>query len=99
GHKSPVDMSKPLPLKDKEVRLTILIEFLFNNDLEYLKARKKERSYSSSITTTPAASDTLEGIQDMILTSWSPVIISYDKDASLGISYCGVYIDNNTAEL
>ncbi|GJU76715.1 hypothetical protein Tco_1273785 [Tanacetum coccineum] len=62
GHKSPVDMSKPLPLKDKEVRLTILIEFFFNNDLEYLKARKKERSYSSSITKTPAASDTLEGI-------------------------------------
>ncbi|GJU43184.1 hypothetical protein Tco_1200450 [Tanacetum coccineum] len=34
GHKSPVDMSKPLPLQDKEDRLTILVEFFFNNDLE-----------------------------------------------------------------
>ncbi|GKF35052.1 hypothetical protein Tco_0108252, partial [Tanacetum coccineum] len=34
GHKSPVDMSKPLPLQDKEDRLIILVEFFFNNDLE-----------------------------------------------------------------
>ncbi|GKD18278.1 hypothetical protein Tco_1207436 [Tanacetum coccineum] len=44
GHKSPVDMSKPLPLQDKEVRLTIPVEFFFNNDLEYLKAGNKERT-------------------------------------------------------
>ncbi|GJZ89324.1 hypothetical protein Tco_0661106 [Tanacetum coccineum] len=54
GHKSLVDMSKPLPLQDKEGRLTIPVEFFFNNDLEYLKAGNKERSYSSSITKTPA---------------------------------------------
>ncbi|GKC24435.1 hypothetical protein Tco_1026585 [Tanacetum coccineum] len=56
GHKSPVDMSKPLPLQDKEGRLTILVKFFFNNDLEYLKAGNKERTYSSSITKTPTAS-------------------------------------------
>ncbi|GJV98517.1 hypothetical protein Tco_1553769 [Tanacetum coccineum] len=56
GHKSPVDMSKPLPLQDKEGRLTVPIEFFFNNDLEYLKAGNKERTYSSSITKTPGAS-------------------------------------------
>ncbi|GJS38943.1 hypothetical protein Tco_0563986 [Tanacetum coccineum] len=55
GHKSPIDTSKPLPLQDKEGRLTFPIEFFLNNDLEYLKAGKKERSYSSSITKTPAA--------------------------------------------
>ncbi|GJS15624.1 hypothetical protein Tco_0410096 [Tanacetum coccineum] len=54
GHKIPIDMSKPLPLQDKEGRLTIPVEFFFNNDLEYLKARNKERTYSSSITKTPA---------------------------------------------
>ncbi|GKF10233.1 hypothetical protein Tco_0048159 [Tanacetum coccineum] len=55
-HKSLGDMSKPLPLQDKEGRLTIPIEFFFNNDLEYLKAGNKDRTYSSSITKTPAAS-------------------------------------------
>ncbi|GJU82011.1 hypothetical protein Tco_1284376 [Tanacetum coccineum] len=52
GHKSLVDMSKPLPLQDKEGRLVILVEFFFNNDLEYLKAGNKERTNSSSITKT-----------------------------------------------
>ncbi|GJR79674.1 hypothetical protein Tco_0150459 [Tanacetum coccineum] len=89
GHKSLVDMSKPLPLQDKEGRLTIPVEFFFNNDLEYLKAGNKERSYSSSITNTSVARYTLEGIKDMIPTLWSPVIIAYDKDAALRISHWG----------
>ncbi|GJX31747.1 hypothetical protein Tco_0241602 [Tanacetum coccineum] len=70
-------------LKDKEGRLTIPVEFFFNNDLEYLKAGNKERTYSSSITKTPAARYTMEGIEDIILTLWSPVIIACDKDAAL----------------
>ncbi|GJT60154.1 hypothetical protein Tco_1003687 [Tanacetum coccineum] len=89
GHKSPVDMSKPLPLKDKEGRLTIPIEFFFNNDLEYLKAGNSERTYSSSITKTPVARYTMEGIEDLIPTLWSLVKIAYDKDAALGISHWG----------
>ncbi|GJX52293.1 hypothetical protein Tco_0280662 [Tanacetum coccineum] len=68
GHKSPVDMSKPLPLQDKEGRLTIPVEFFFNNDLEYLKAGNSKRTYSSSITKTPAARYTMEGIKDLIPT-------------------------------
>nr|GEZ75850.1 hypothetical protein [Tanacetum cinerariifolium] len=55
GHKRPVDMSKPLPLQDKEGQLIIPLKFFFNNDLEYLKAKSSERRYSSSITKTPAA--------------------------------------------
>ncbi|GJS75982.1 hypothetical protein Tco_0725863 [Tanacetum coccineum] len=82
-------MSKPLPLQDKEGRLIIPVEFFFNNDLEYLKAGNKERSYSSSITKTPAARYTLEGIEDMIPTLWSPFIIAYDKDAAFRISHQG----------
>ncbi|GJW56989.1 hypothetical protein Tco_0103720 [Tanacetum coccineum] len=69
GHKILVDMSKPLPLQDKE--------------------GNKERSYSSSIIKTSVARYTLEGIEDMIPTLWSLVIIAYDKDAALGISYWG----------
>ncbi|GJV54180.1 hypothetical protein Tco_1449921 [Tanacetum coccineum] len=87
GHKSLVDMSKPLPLQDKEGRHTIPVEFFFNNDLEYLKAGNKERSYSSSITKTPAARYTLEGIEDIIPTLWSSFIIAYDKDAAIRISH------------
>ncbi|GJU91979.1 hypothetical protein Tco_1304402 [Tanacetum coccineum] len=70
GHKSPVDMSKPLPLQDKE-------------------ARNKDITYSSFITKTPATRYTMEGIEDMIPTMWSQVIIAYDKDAALGISHRG----------
>ncbi|GJV51671.1 hypothetical protein Tco_1447412 [Tanacetum coccineum] len=54
GHKSLIDMCKPLPLQDKDGQLVIPVEFFFNNELEYLKAGSKERTYSSSITKTPA---------------------------------------------
>nr|GEX16957.1 hypothetical protein [Tanacetum cinerariifolium] len=57
GHLRSFDMSKPPPLQDKERRLVIAIEILFNNDLEYLTTRNKERSYSSSIMKAPAARD------------------------------------------
>ncbi|GJZ10841.1 hypothetical protein Tco_0545600 [Tanacetum coccineum] len=85
-------MSKPLPLQDKDGRLTIHVEFFYNNDLQYLKAGNKERTYSSSITKTPAARYTIEGIEDMILTLWSPVKITYDKDAALRISHWGLQL-------
>ncbi|GKD47571.1 hypothetical protein Tco_1276547 [Tanacetum coccineum] len=52
-----------------------------------LKAGNKERTYSSSITKTPAARYTLEGIEDMIPTLWSPVIIAYDKDVEKRSGY------------
>ncbi|GKC02713.1 integrase, catalytic region, zinc finger, CCHC-type containing protein [Tanacetum coccineum] len=85
GYKSPIDMSKPLPLQDKSGRLLIPIEFFFNNDLEYLRAGNKERSYSSSITKTSARRYTLEGIEYMIPTLWSPVLTAYDKYVALEI--------------
>ncbi|GKE42658.1 hypothetical protein Tco_1469942, partial [Tanacetum coccineum] len=47
----------------------------------------KERMYSSSITKTPAARYTVEGIKDMIPTLWSPVVLAYDKDAAFGKSH------------
>ncbi|GJV41958.1 hypothetical protein Tco_1420398 [Tanacetum coccineum] len=71
----------------KEGRLVIHVEFFFNNDLEYLTTGYKERTYSSSIPKAPAARYTMEGIEDMILTLWSLVVLDYDKDAALGITH------------
>ncbi|GJT31400.1 hypothetical protein Tco_0911675 [Tanacetum coccineum] len=89
GHLRSVDMSEPLPLQDKEGQLVIPVEFFFNNDLEYLKVGNKERMYSSSITKTPAARYTLEGIEEIVSTLWSPIVLTYDKDATLEISHWG----------
>ncbi|GJT00856.1 hypothetical protein Tco_0822025 [Tanacetum coccineum] len=89
GHKRSFNMSKPLPLQDKEGQLVIPVEFFFNNDLEYLKIGNKERTYSSSITRTPATRYTWEGIEYMIPTPWSPVVLAYDKDVALEISHWG----------
>ncbi|GKC94401.1 hypothetical protein Tco_1159843 [Tanacetum coccineum] len=55
GYDRPANMSKPLPLQEKDGRLIIPIEVFFNNDLEYLKGKNSDRTYSMSITKTPAA--------------------------------------------
>ncbi|GJT52825.1 hypothetical protein Tco_0978982 [Tanacetum coccineum] len=55
GDKCPYDMSKPLPLKGPPGHLTILVDFFFNNDLEYLKTGNKERKYAASLTKIKAA--------------------------------------------
>ncbi|GJU27122.1 hypothetical protein Tco_1165743 [Tanacetum coccineum] len=73
GHLRSVDMSKPLPLQDKDGRQVIPAEVFFNNDLEYLTTGNKERSHSSSITKALAARYTIESIEDMILILWSQV--------------------------
>ncbi|GJS52112.1 hypothetical protein Tco_0625474 [Tanacetum coccineum] len=39
GDRCPYDLSKPLPLQGPPGRTTILVDFLFNKDLEYLKTR------------------------------------------------------------
>ncbi|GJV45320.1 hypothetical protein Tco_1429856 [Tanacetum coccineum] len=74
GHLRSVDMSKPLHLQDKEGRQVIPIEVFFNNDLEYITAGNKERTYSSSIMKAPAARYTMKGIEDMIPNLWSLVV-------------------------
>ncbi|GJU31636.1 hypothetical protein Tco_1175225 [Tanacetum coccineum] len=55
GYDRPVDMSKSLPLIDRNGRLSIPVEIFFNNDLEYLKGDKADRTYCSSIKKMPAA--------------------------------------------
>ncbi|GJY84506.1 hypothetical protein Tco_0497882 [Tanacetum coccineum] len=66
GNKCPYDMSKPLPLQGPPGHLTILVDFFFNNDLEYLKTGNKERKYDASLTKTKATRYDLKGIEDMI---------------------------------
>ncbi|GKC28512.1 hypothetical protein Tco_1035806, partial [Tanacetum coccineum] len=87
GYDRPVDMSKPLSLQEKEGRLIIPIEVFYNNDLEYLKRDKAERTYLSSNTMTPTARYTMEWIEDLIPNLWIPILIDYDKDAALGIKH------------
>ncbi|GJV13722.1 hypothetical protein Tco_1355263 [Tanacetum coccineum] len=85
----PYDLSKPLPFQGPPGHHTIHVGFFFNNDLEYLKTRNKERKYTTSITKEKYAMYGLEGIEDMIPRLWSPVKVAYDIDATLGISHWG----------
>nr|GEU43333.1 hypothetical protein [Tanacetum cinerariifolium] len=50
GNKFHNDMSKPLPLAGPPDRKKIPISYFFNNDLEYLKYRNKEKTYVLSAT-------------------------------------------------
>ncbi|GJY14461.1 hypothetical protein Tco_0384883, partial [Tanacetum coccineum] len=82
GHEYPFDLSKPLPLIEVQGRQVVLIDYFFKNDLEYLKGGSSSRKYITSTTKTKAAKyDNIEGIEDMVLTLWSPVRVACDKFA------------------
>nr|GEV24140.1 hypothetical protein [Tanacetum cinerariifolium] len=67
----PYDLSKPLSLQGPSGRTTILVDFFFNKDLEYLETGNKEKKYASSLTKPKAARYELEGLEEMILKLWS----------------------------
>ncbi|GKB92885.1 hypothetical protein Tco_0965157 [Tanacetum coccineum] len=88
GHQYPFDLSKPLPLIEVQGRQVVPADYFINNDLEYLKGGSLSRKYTTSTTKTKAAKyDTIEGIEDMVQTLWSPVKVAYDKYALWGISH------------
>ncbi|GJT44336.1 retrovirus-related pol polyprotein from transposon TNT 1-94 [Tanacetum coccineum] len=87
GDRCPFDLSNPLSLQHYQGRLIIPVNLFFNNDLEYLKTRNKERKYASSQTKTKAARYDLVGIKEMIPRLWSSVKEAYDKNAELGIHH------------
>nr|GEY83662.1 hypothetical protein [Tanacetum cinerariifolium] len=59
-------------------RQVVPANYLFNNDLEYLKGGSLKRKYTTSTTKTKAAKyDTIEGIEDMVSSLWSPVKYDY----------------------
>ncbi|GJZ43430.1 hypothetical protein Tco_0590685 [Tanacetum coccineum] len=79
GDHYPFDLSKPLPLQGRQDHLTVVVDYFFNNDLEYLKTSDLEKTYTTSITKTKAARyDIIEGdfvdlhlndIEDMMILS------------------------------
>ncbi|GKD75278.1 hypothetical protein Tco_1333560 [Tanacetum coccineum] len=44
GDRCPFDLTKPLPLKGRPGHLTVAAEYLFNNDLEFLKSSDLEKN-------------------------------------------------------
>ncbi|GJR95916.1 hypothetical protein Tco_0268090 [Tanacetum coccineum] len=67
GREYPFDLSKPLPLIKDRGRQVVLVDYLFNNDLEYMKGRSSSSKYMTSTTKTKAAKyDDIQGIKDMV---------------------------------
>nr|GFB01558.1 hypothetical protein [Tanacetum cinerariifolium] len=87
GDRCSFHLSKPLPLKGHPGHLTILVEYFFNNDLEYLKSKNMERKYTMLITKTKSMRYELVRIKDMISKQWSTIKVGYNKDAAFGLSH------------
>ncbi|GKB91470.1 hypothetical protein Tco_0963742 [Tanacetum coccineum] len=89
GYRCPFDLTKPLPLKGRPGHLTIVVEYFFNNDLEFLKSSDLEKKYTTSITKIKAAWYETVVIEDMTHTLFSTIKHAYDKDAEKGIKHWG----------
>ncbi|GJW61704.1 hypothetical protein Tco_0111039 [Tanacetum coccineum] len=89
GDRCPFDLTKPLPLKGRPGHLTIVVEYFFNNDLEFLKSSDLEKKYTTSITKIKAAWYEIVVIEDMTHTLFSTIKHAYDKDAEKGIKHWG----------
>ncbi|GKA33767.1 hypothetical protein Tco_0720196 [Tanacetum coccineum] len=84
-----IKLNKPLPLHGASGRLTILVDFFFNKDLDYLTTGKVELKYATTLTKLKAARYDLEGIEEMIPKIWSSSKVAYNKDVAFGISHWG----------
>ncbi|GJU41386.1 hypothetical protein Tco_1194343 [Tanacetum coccineum] len=71
GDRCPFDLTKYLPLKGRLGHLTIVAEYFFNNDMEFLKSSYLKKNYTTSITKTKAVQYKIVGIKDMIPMIWS----------------------------
>nr|GEX84367.1 reverse transcriptase domain-containing protein [Tanacetum cinerariifolium] len=89
GDHFPFDLTKPIPLKGRLGRLTVVAEYFFNNDLEFIKSSDSEKSYTMSITKTKAAWYEIVGIEDMVPMLWIPTNVWYKKDAEKRIKHWG----------
>ncbi|GJR28547.1 hypothetical protein Tco_1104779 [Tanacetum coccineum] len=79
GDRYPFDLSKPFPLQGHPGHLTVVADYFFNNDLEYLKSSDPEITYTTSITKTKAAQFEIEGIDDMVPMLWRVKSVSVKK--------------------
>ncbi|GKE52035.1 hypothetical protein Tco_1487191, partial [Tanacetum coccineum] len=85
GHRCPY-VTKPLPVQmSSQGRQIVLVDFFFNNDLEYLRGGSNDKKYTASTTKSKATRYELQGIEDMVPNLWSPVKDVYDRYALLGI--------------
>ncbi|GJU23112.1 hypothetical protein Tco_1156454 [Tanacetum coccineum] len=90
GHRCPYDLTKPLPVQmSSQGRQIVLVDFFFNNDLEYLRGGSNDKKYTASTTKSKATRYELKGIEYMVPNLWSPVKIVYDRYTLLGISHWG----------
>ncbi|GJZ25184.1 hypothetical protein Tco_0562643, partial [Tanacetum coccineum] len=82
GHEYLFDLSNPLPLIEDQGHQVVPANYFINNNLEYLKGGSLSKKYMTSTTKIKVAKyDTIEGIEDMVLTLWNPVKLAYDKYA------------------
>nr|GEY08548.1 hypothetical protein [Tanacetum cinerariifolium] len=82
------DLNKPLPNLDALGHLYILVDLLFNKDLEYLRFKNlEEKIYATSLAKPKAVRYGLYKIKEMIPNMWSPSKVVYEKDAAYGISH------------
>ncbi|GKA82541.1 hypothetical protein Tco_0789289 [Tanacetum coccineum] len=90
GREYPFDLSKPLSLIEDRGCQVVPTDYFINNDLEYLKGGSSCSKYVTSTTRTKAAKyDNVEGIEDMVLTLWSPVKVAYNKHVVWGTYHWG----------
>ncbi|GJR72531.1 putative exopolyphosphatase [Tanacetum coccineum] len=84
GDRFPYDLSKPLPLQGSPGHFTFLVDFFFNNNLEYLRTGNSERKYTTSITKTKAAKfSKLDVYSTMKILS----VVSVKVDKQFGYGY------------
>ncbi|GKA18051.1 hypothetical protein Tco_0697888 [Tanacetum coccineum] len=89
GDRCPFDLTKPLPLKGRPGRLTVVAKYFYINDLEFLKSSDPEKRYTMSITKIKVTRYEIVGIKDMNPTLLSTTKIGYNKDAEKGIKHWG----------
>ncbi|GJW77333.1 hypothetical protein Tco_0139015 [Tanacetum coccineum] len=88
GDRYPFGLSKPLPLQGPLGHRTVVADYFFNNDLEYLKTSDPEVTYTSSITKTKAGWYEIKGIEDMV-SKFSKQYV-YSTKAILGVKSVSV---------
>ncbi|GJV72867.1 hypothetical protein Tco_1492862 [Tanacetum coccineum] len=80
GDRIPHDLSKPLPLHDAPGHLTILVNFFFNKDLEYLTNGNVEKKYATLLKKPKVASHKVYSLMKIL----SIIRISVDKEFGYG---------------
>ncbi|GJV73363.1 hypothetical protein Tco_1493358 [Tanacetum coccineum] len=93
GKEYPFDLSNPLSLIMERGRQVIPVDYIINNDLEYLREGRSSKKYTTSTTKTKASKYDIPGIKDMVPLLWSTVkmftrrivILKRVEDLQLGV--------------